>query len=141
MTRVCAADAADFAWLQERTSCGMTGNFRAIKAIDEAGRILGMVGYDRWTPNSVEMHVALDTPVAARALCGPALSYPFDECDVGMVRGVIQSGNRRSLRLAQRMGFVEVSRCRDGWARGVDLVFLELRRENYTARNQQRKAA
>ena len=129
MTRVVAATREDFGWLVERTQCGVTGGFRAIKAIDDAGRILGMVGYDCWTENAVQAHMAVDTPMAWRALTGPAFAYPFQECGLGVMLAVIPAGNARSVHLAKRFGFVETYRVKDGWANGEDLVFLEMRRE------------
>ena len=129
MTRVVAASPEDFDWLVERTQCAPTLGFRAIKAIDETGRILGMVGYDGWTENAVQAHMAVDTPMAWRAMLGPAFAYPFQECGKGVILATIPAGNARSVHLAKRFGFVEVFRVRDGWVLGEDLLLLEMRRE------------
>ena len=117
------------AWLRERAGCALTPNARCIQAVDGAGRIRGVVGFDHWTHNAVQAHWALDTPVAWRALWGPALAYPFQESGLGLVLGVIPADNARSVTLARRMGFTEAHRVLDGWARGVDLLILELRPE------------
>jgi RimJ/RimL family protein N-acetyltransferase len=124
-----AAQPNDFAWLVERTQCAPTAGFRAIKAVDESGRIRGMVGYDGWTENAVTCHMAVDTPVAWRALVPAVFEYPFEQLGRGIMLGVIPAHNVRSWHLAGRFGFELTHRVRDGWAKDDDLLILELRRE------------
>lgn len=126
--RVTAAAPEDFAWLVERTSCAVSSGMRAIKAVDDAGRIRGMVGYDLWTENAVTAHMAVDTPIAWRSLIPACFEYPFVECDKGLILAVIPADNEKSWGMAGHLGFKLVHTVRDGWARGVDLLMLELRR-------------
>lgn len=128
--RVEAATPEDFGWLVQRTDCGTTHGFKAIKAVDDAGRIRGMVGYDCWTRNAVQAHMAVDTPMAWRCLVRPAFAYPFQQCGLGVILAAIPAGNSRSVHLARRFGFAETHRVVDGWARGEDLILLEMRRES-----------
>lgn len=128
--RATAATAEDFGWLVERTQCATTAGFRAIKAVDGGGRIRGMVGYDGWTENAVQAHMAVDTPVAWRALIPACFEYPFREAGKGVLLGIIPAHNTRSWRMARRLGFRFAHAVRDGWARGDDLLVLELRRED-----------
>jgi RimJ/RimL family protein N-acetyltransferase len=121
-----AAPPSDFAWLYVKTGHLLSGTARAIEAIDDNGRILGMVGYDDWTPSTVRMHVALESSMAARVLLEPAFFYPFVEVGVSIVLAVIVSTNRRCLRLAKRVGFREMHRIVGGWDEGADLVFMRL---------------
>lgn len=125
-----AAPEPDFNWLAQKTGCALTSDFNAIEALDEAGHIRGMVGYCAWTKNSVQMHMATESPSVWRTLLRPALEYAFVEVGVGICLGVIPDGNARSLRFAKAVGFREVHRVKDGWAKGEDLVVLELRRED-----------
>lgn len=128
--RVQAAQPSHFAWLVERTSCAPTRGFRAIEAVDASGRIRGMVGYDCWTENAVQAHMAVDTPVAWRSLIPAVFEYPFLQARKGILLAIIPAGNRKSVRLASHFGFHETHRVRDGWATGEDLLLLELRRED-----------
>lgn len=130
MIRVEAAPTASFSWLLERIGYAPTTDFRAIQAVTPYGRICGMVGFDHWMPNSCQMHVALDTPIATRALLHPAFSYPFEEAGKTVALGFVPGSRARSLRLARSLGFTEAWRVRDGWERGVDLVAFEMRKEN-----------
>lgn len=126
--RVTAAMPFEFRWIAERTGVVPTANARALKAVDAAGRIRGMVLYENWTPNSVQAHMAVDTPIAWRTLVGPAFAYPFDECGRGLLLAIVSADNPRSLSLVRRFGFTEQHRVRDGWAAGVDLILFEMRR-------------
>ena len=125
-----AAPPRDFAWLYTRTGHLLSGAARAIEAVDDQGRIRGMVGYDDWTPNSVRMHVALESPGATRALFRPAFLYPFVEVGVSIALAVIVSTNRQCMRLAKHLGFSEIHRVPGGWNEGADLVFFRLDRES-----------
>lgn len=128
--KVTAAERRDFQWLIERTSCAASGGFRAIKAVDSQGQIRGMVGYDLWTKNAVTCHMAVETPIAWRALIPACFQYPFEECRREIMLGVIPADNTKSWGMAGHLGFKLVHTVRDGWARGVDLLMLELRRDD-----------
>ena len=130
-----------FAWMTQQTSWVPTGLFRAIEAIDDAGSIRGMVGFDSWTYNAVQMHIALTSPAVGRALLRPAFEYPFEQYGLGLVLGCIPEHRTRSVRLAKHLGFVETHRTREGWAPDVDLVHFEMRREQCRFLSHLRKAA
>jgi L-amino acid N-acyltransferase YncA len=117
-----------FGWLLSRTGGCATHCFRALEAVDAKGQIKGMVGYDCWTPNSVQISVALDSPVVARSLLRRAFQYPFVECNRQMLWAVISSRNSEALKLDAHLGFVETHRIREGHSPGIDLVLMEMRR-------------
>lgn len=120
----------DFRWIKERTSCGISDGFRAIEAVNENGRIAGMIGYDSWTENAVQMHIALDSPAALRPLLRHCFRYPFIQNARSIALGIIPAHNTRSCRLAERVGFCEVHRIVDGWDKGDDLVIYEMRKSD-----------
>jgi len=126
---VMAATVPDMQWIVERTQCGLTPGARAIKAVDDSGRIRGMVAYDGWTLNAVQAHMAVDSPIVWRSLTKPAFSYPFLEAGRGVILAAIPVGNAKSINLAKRFGFRDLLRIQDGWAVGEDLLMLEMRRE------------
>lgn len=132
--RALVANAEGRAWVATRVGCHLTPEARGLVAVDERGNVRGGVVYDGWTPNSVQAHVAMDTPVAWRALLPHVLVYPFlgprgDGVDgrewiVVMIRG----GNSKSLAAVRRLGFLEVARIPNGHSVGDDLVLLRLHR-------------
>jgi hypothetical protein len=124
-----AASPVDHSWLASRAHLVPDASFRALKAVDEHGRILAMVGYDGWTDNACCVHVALDHPTALRAVLGPGFGVPFKELGLGVVIAKVLSTNDKSLRLVKHLGFREVCRGKD-WVRpGIDMVIHEMRRE------------
>jgi len=124
-----AAPFNHFGWLKVKTRCALTDDFTAVECVDDAsGVIRGMVGFCLWTPNSVQCHMAVETPIVWRHLLVPSLSYAFNEARVGRMVGVIPSHNDRSIAFAKRVGFQETHRILDGWAIGEDLAVLELTR-------------
>lgn len=127
--KVQAAPPEHYTWVAIRTGCVVTSDFRAVEAIDDNGKIRGMVGYSAWAPNSVQAHMAVESSMVWRHLLKPALSYPFEEAKRGVLVGIINSRNKRSLRMAQHLGFREVGRIKDGYLPGADLVVLQLKKE------------
>lgn len=115
------------AWLAERTGYVPGGDFRTLVALREDGSTAGVVGFDRWTPGSVHMHIALESPAAGRLLLRPAFAEAFSGGRT-LAAGLVRGGNVRSLALAKHLGFREAYRMRDGWAPGEDMVLFEMRR-------------
>lgn len=124
-----AAPTEHYAWIAERANLAIGPAFRAIEAVDDAGRIHGMVGYDGWTPNAVCMHVALDNPACMRHLLIPGFGIPFIELGRGVALAQVLSTNVRSLALVPRLGFRFAYRVRDGFKPGIDSVWFEMRKE------------
>lgn len=139
--RIRAAPVEHFEWLEERAACNISPDFRAIEALDAEGRIRGMVGYCDWTPNAVFLHIALESPMAARALWRPAFEYPFEEAGRNVLLATIRAKNYRVTRLLQHLEFTETACIRDGWADGEDFRVFEMRKENCRWLTGQRKVA
>ena len=139
--KVLPATVDDLGWLLERTGIVPSPGLKAIKAVDSAGSIKGMVGYDSWTPNAVSIHVAVSSPLALRSLILPGFRIPFLEFGKEVLIATVLSTNGKSLELTRRLGFREVFRGRDWWASGVDLVWFEMRRGDCRWLRRQREAA
>ena len=125
-----AAPTSHFEWMLNRICYAPTAGFRAIEAIDGDGQIAGMLGYDGWTPNSVQMHVYLKRPIAWRALMRPAFEYPFLEAGKQYVLGVLPASRWKVAGFLSRLGFREQARLKDGYAPGDDLIFSALHRDD-----------
>jgi RimJ/RimL family protein N-acetyltransferase len=131
VSRLCVQTAPPehWPWLLNRIDACVTPVFQALEAVDDSGRIHAMVGYDFWTPNSVQVSVALDTPGGARAVLRPAFTYPFVVHGRKVLWAAVSSSNTEALKLDLHLGFREVHRIQDGHSDGVDLILLEMRRD------------
>jgi hypothetical protein len=127
---------SEYGWLVERAGCDITTGFKAIKVIDDSGKIHGMVGYGNWTANAVVLTIALDNPLALREVLKWGFRYPFEQCNRGIALAVVRGNNKRSLSLCRKVGFREVYRVKDGIDIGEDMVMFQMRREDcrYIAR-------
>jgi RimJ/RimL family protein N-acetyltransferase len=125
---ISATTPAELGWLQLRIGAAFTPDARGVKVTDRTGRIRGMVAFDGWTRYSCFAHIALETPVAGRRLAKTAFTYAFQSR--GLMLGLIRATNERSRTLAERLGFRMVHRILDGHAKGVDLLLMELRRDD-----------
>lgn len=121
----------DLGWLGARIGIHhFTPGARAIETVDKSGRVVGMIGYDGFTQNSAQIHIALDTPLAWRALSKPAFWYPFHELGLGLLLAMVSSANTRSLELTEHVGFRPTYRIEDGILPGTHIVLFEMRRED-----------
>lgn len=117
-----------YPWIAERAKLVCGPAFVAIEAMDESGRIHGMLGMDGFLPNSASMSIALDNPAVLRRLLGPAFSWLFITTGRKLATCAVLSTNTRSLELVRHVGFREVFRGRNWWEPEVDLVLFEMRR-------------
>jgi hypothetical protein len=124
-----AASPAQLRWLEARAGCLLTPGARGVAAVDDKGHTRGVVAYDCWTESAAQAHMAVDTPMAWRALLPHVFTYPFLSAGKRLLLGIIPASNRRSVAMTKRLGFSEAYRVRDGWAAGDDLVVFEMRRE------------
>lgn len=128
---ITAARPADLPWVELRTGCVLTRNAKAIKALDARGNIRGMVAFDCWTENSCQAHLAADAPMAWRHLLTEARRYAFLQAGVGLVYASIRSDNLKALRFAQHACMEVEHRFKNAVAKGVDLVCVRMRREDF----------
>lgn len=131
--RFCVRASRDFKWLQDRIGSHFyfSPAARAIEVVNEAtGQIMGMTAYDAWTETSAQMSIALDSPIAWRALAGPAFKYPFQEADRWLLLAMVASDNQKSLRMTSHVGFRQTHRIKDAVRKGVDYVLFEMRRND-----------
>ena len=120
----------EYGWLVERSGCDITPGFKAIKVVDDSGKIHGMVGYGNWTANAVVLTIALDNPAALREVLKWGFRYPFEQCGRGIALAMVRGKNKRSLSLCNKVGFREVYRVKDGIEAGEDMVMFQMRRED-----------
>lgn len=120
-------------WNQTRflraISYSPTSHFKSIGQLDEDYELVAAVGYDMWTPNSVQMHIWIPRPsLVTRTFIREGFRYPFEY--KGLVVGLTPGNNAAALHFNRRVGFKEVYRMKDAWDVGVDVVVQEMRKED-----------
>lgn len=116
--------------LAEAVGCVLSPAARGIVAVDASGAVRGGVLYDFWCENSVQVHMATETPMAWRCLLPGVFEYPFQEAGRNVLIGSVRGGNAKSLAMAASLGFEVEARIWDGYAVGEDLVIITMRRES-----------
>jgi hypothetical protein len=124
-----AAPPAHFPWLTSRSGYRPLSDARGLEAV-RGERLLGMVLFDGWTATLAQAHVAVDTPLALRHLLPEAARYVFRQAERLAIVTMVDARNTPVRQLAAGVGFHEVYRIQDGMEPGVDMILIELRREN-----------
>ncbi len=128
--RVLQADHIDdFNWIKSHANCVLTPYARAIKAVDDKGAIRGMVAFDNWTENAVQVHMAVDAAMVWRKLLPAAFRFAFEQAGKGLMVGITPASNAAALAFSKKAGFRQPYRITDGWAKGEDMVISEMRRD------------
>jgi hypothetical protein len=103
---------------------------RGLVALDKNNVPKGIVLLDQWTENSVMGHIAIQHPMAMRKLPFEALDYVFNTLGKNLFMGAIPSDNPKSLKFNQHLGFEVVYTIEDGYDIGVDILLMQLKKEN-----------
>jgi hypothetical protein len=99
--------------------------------------IMGMVGLDGWTQTSVMAHWFIRHPRCIMPLWNEVTNY-LARYGYRKVIGSTPGDNVRALRMIfNKLGFIEVTRLKDAWDDGVDIVISEY----HINAQQQRNAA
>lgn len=94
-------------------------------------KLAAVVGLHDWTDTACWGHWIIEDPFVLRhgffeAVC----DYVFVQLARQKMFGKITAQNVRSLRLAEKVGFTEVARLKDGFKEGVDFIIVELTKDN-----------
>jgi hypothetical protein len=87
--------------------------------------VMGMVGFDGWTPNAVTMHWWIRQPRCLTPLWHESLRY-LSLHGKRKIVGTTPSNNTRALRtMYDKLGWQQVATIKDGWDEGVDIIISE----------------
>ena len=117
-------------WLKARAECNITDDMNGISCFRD-DHLIGVVGLESWSHNSVTIHLAIEDPMSLRhGYPEEVFNYIFNTCDKGLVIGVTPENNPKALKFNKHMGLVELYRIKDAYDVGIDYVVQELRKEN-----------
>ncbi len=118
-------------WFHERDPIVMTSDTKGVAAYRD-GNLVAVVALDHWTPNSVQIHIAVDDPLVFRyRFAEEVFEYAYNAGEKrDIIIGNTPSNNPKALKFNRHMGLTEVYRLKDVCGPGIDLVIQEMRREN-----------
>ena len=90
--------------------------------------IIAGVIFERYNGESLWVHIAAEgrlTPAFIRAIC----NYAYIDCDVNKTIATVSSGNVKSIRFVENMGFIEEGRVRDAAPDG-DIIIYTMSKAN-----------
>lgn len=106
-------------------------DFQALVRIsDVTQQIIGVVAFNGFCGNVCSVHLAGDGNWVSREFIRKVFDYPFRQLNLVAIVAPIAATNERALRFDKHFGMREVHRIKDGWEAGVDLILLEMRKED-----------
>jgi hypothetical protein len=114
-------------WIANRLELAIAEDFQSIGIINERGVILGAVGYEGWTGNSCEMHVAGTAPGwATPKFMEAVFHYPFVKNELKLVT---LRATDDTWKFCYRLGF-HVDFVRKDEAFEGDMYHMSMRKED-----------
>lgn len=105
-------------------------DLRFIAHANADNQIDAVVAYNGFNHRVCSMHVCGDGGHwIDRQMLRVCFDYAFNHCNCVAVYGQVAANNEKALRLDKHLGFREVFRLQDAVSDGVDLVILEMRRD------------
>ncbi len=98
---------------------------RGVMAVDmETHELQAAMIADSWSLNSCQTHIYIGNPFVLRhGFVEEVFGFVFgDDSGRELIIGVTPANNHKALKFIERVGFVEHSRIKDGFKKGVDYV-------------------
>jgi RimJ/RimL family protein N-acetyltransferase len=96
-------------WIAEQEGCEYPQNTACIGQ-EKDGKLIAVVGYNGFLPNSCQIHVAsTDVYWLNKELLFAIFDYPFNKVGVKVIIAPIYKGNVKSLNLCRKLGFKQVA--------------------------------
>ena len=99
---------------------------------EKDGELIAVVGYNNFTPNACQIHVASTNIYwLNKALLHAIFDYPFNILEVKVIIAPICKDNYKSLQLCRKLGFEQVADIPYGHQDG-DLIVMVMKRNRCT---------
>ena len=121
--RFCAMTPRDLDLFTKATSYWPSAQFNGIVAYNDNG-VMGMTGFDSWTPRTVMAHWWIRYPRCIEPLWQECVSY-IRGTGRRAILGATPGDNTKALKAIRHLGWVELYRIKDAWDEGVDIVISE----------------
>ena len=117
-------------WVAKQTN--EHGNFGCAVGIgwEREGQIVAGVAYNDYNGANINAHISIQQgAIITKEFLWTIFDYPFNRAKVKRLTGLVGSGNKASINLCKRLGFVEETRLKDCHPTG-DMIIYVMRREN-----------
>lgn len=95
---------------------------------EKDGKIVAVFGFNNFTANSCQIHVAsVGEYWFSKELLFAMFDYPFNKVKVKVIMATVYKGNIKSLNFCRKLGFVQVGDIPYGHAKG-DLIVFAMKR-------------
>lgn len=123
---------SDWGWINQQVGIIQCEDTTGIIAIDlDTNTTVGACVMDNWTPNSVQAHFMVSTPLVLRhGFIEDCFDFVFNVKQCRYMYGLVPANNEKALKLNKHMGFTERLRLPEAYADGVDYVVMEMKKEN-----------
>ena len=135
------AESEEWDWVRARAHPIACEDSGGVVAYDERG-IQAICVWDSFTVDACSVHFAIDNPFVIRAgFFDEVARHLFITCGRDRIFGLVPADNEKALKLDIHMGFEEVARVPEGYAKDVDYVVLRMDKETSRWLNEEQRAA
>jgi hypothetical protein len=121
----------DWEWVIARIPLLLVPDMTSILAVNEKDEILAACVMDTWTETSCQVHFTIENPFVIRhGFLHEISKFVFDDSGRLAMYGLVPADNKKALNLDKKIGFIEITRLKDAYKKGVDYVLLELRKSH-----------
>ena len=104
---------------------------KGIIGVDAEGDYVACALLDSWSHTAVQAHIWIRNPLAIKAgFLTEIANYVYGFGGREIIVGLVPADNQKALNFDRRIGFTEIGRIKDGHAVGVDVVILEMRKDD-----------
>ena len=121
---------ADWAWVNAQVGILRVEDTNGLMAIDQdTGLPVGACIMDNWTPNSVQCHFMLTSPMVLKhGFLETCFDVIFNQTGRKVIYGLVPSDKEQAIKFNEHLRFTEKSRFEDGFADGIDYILYELKK-------------
>lgn len=94
-------------WALERIGIGQFREDAKAIGLERNGELVAVCAYDTFSPRDCQMHIASDGTGRwlTREFLVRSFAYPFIQCDLPRVTGIVAAKNRAALKFDHHLGF------------------------------------
>lgn len=124
------SDDEEWQWFKQRTSVIRCEDTQGIVAVAPSGRILAICVADSFSPDSCNVHMAIDKPIVIKhGFLHEIARHLFITCNRSHIFGLVPSNNEKAIKFDKHLGWREVARIPDGVGTGTDYIIFRMDRD------------